>query len=223
MFWIRLSHRDCTPFSVLPTLEELEREKCKVARVLGQRKKPNSSPPHSPRGQHGPRSVHDTNKRRDRDCSRRVHRTYGSQEEEQSGGLGHAVHSRFVADIKRSHLTGHLWGEGCGWTRVEPLSLTARSPSRDVRTRYQSSGKAFESILVCVTMGAIGSLSTRTGDHDGNVSETIKLIAEDKRSTWICEIGMISGWSCLTCASFVGCWQDASVTFEKLPQSLFRS
>ena len=45
----------------------------------------------------------------------------------------------------------------------------------------------------------IGSLSTRTGDHDGNVSETIKLIAEDKRSTWICEIDMISGSSCLTC------------------------
>ena len=27
------------------------------------------------------------------------------------------------------------------------------------------------------------SLSTRTGIHDGNVIETIKLIAEDKRST----------------------------------------
>ena len=33
---------------------------------------------------------------------------------------------------------------------------------------------------------AIGSLSTRTGD-DGNASETIKLIAADNRSTWICE------------------------------------
>ena len=37
----------------------------------------------------------------------------------------------------------------------------------------------------------LGSWNTRTGDDDGNVSETIKLIAEDKRSTWICEIDMI--------------------------------
>ena len=29
----------------------------------------------------------------------------------------------------------------------------------------------------------LGSLSTRTGDQDGNFSETIKLIAEDKRCT----------------------------------------
>ena len=36
-------------------------------------------------------------------------------------------------------------------------------------------------------------------DHDGNVSETIKLIAEDNSSTCICEIQMISGSSCLTC------------------------
>ena len=29
----------------------------------------------------------------------------------------------------------------------------------------------------------LGSFSTRTGDHDGNESETIKLIEEDKRRT----------------------------------------
>ena len=37
------------------------------------------------------------------------------------------------------------------------------------------------------------------GDHDGNVSETMKLIAKDKRSTWICAIDMIPGSLCLTC------------------------
>ena len=52
------------------------------------------------------------------------------------------------------------------------------------------------------------------GDHDGNVSETIKLIAEDKRSTWIREIDMISGSSCLTCdfnCFTLGCCQDVSI------------
>ena len=71
----------------------------------------------------------------------------------------------------------------------------------------------------------LGSLSTRTGDHDGNVSETIKLIAEDKRSEYV-----KLTWSrgrrasrATSNASLLGCWQDASVTFEKLPQSLFRA
>ena len=43
------------------------------------------------------------------------------------------------------------------------------------------------------TVAAFGNrelISTRTGNHDGNVSETIKPIAEDKRST--CEdVGII--------------------------------
>ena len=65
-----------------------------------------------------------------------------------------------------------------------------------------------------------GRLSTGTGDHDGNVSETIKLIAEDKRSTWICEIDMILGSSCLTCD--FNCFIFRLLTghehhFEKLP------
>ena len=40
-----------------------------------------------------------------------------------------------------------------------------------------------------------GSWSIRTGDDDRNVDST-KLIAEDKRATWLCEIDMISGSSC---------------------------
>ena len=32
------------------------------------------------------------------------------------------------------------------------------------------------------------TLSTRMEDDDDNASEAIQLIAEDKRSTWICEI-----------------------------------
>ena len=77
-----------------------------------------------------------------------------------------------------------------------------------------------------VPLGTLGSLSTRTGNHDGNVSETIKLIAEDKRSTWICEIDMISGSSCLTCdfnCFIFGLLSGRGHHFEKLPQSLFGS
>ena len=71
-----------------------------------------------------------------------------------------------------------------------------------------------------------GSLSTRTGDHDGNVSETIKLIAEDKRSTWICEIDMISGSTCLTCdfnCFIMRLLSGRGHHFDKWPQSLFSS
>ena len=50
-------------------------------------------------------------------------------------------------------------------------------------------------------------LKHQDGDHDGNGNETTKLIAENKRSTWICEIDTISGSSCLTC-------NKAAVTLE---------
>ena len=53
--------------------------------------------------------------------------------------------------------------------------------------------------FMCTTRITKELISTRTGDHDGDVSETIKLIAQDKRCTWICEVDMISGTSCLTC------------------------
>ena len=66
----------------------------------------------------------------------------------------------------------------------------------------------------------------KAGDNDGNVSETIKLIAEDKRSTWTCEIDMIPGSSCLTCDFNCFIFRLLSGRehhFQKLPQSLFRS
>ena len=52
-----------------------------------------------------------------------------------------------------------------------------------------------------------------------------KLMAEYKRSTWTCEIDMISGSSCLTCGfnSFIfRLLSGRGHHFEKLPKSLFR-
>ena len=75
-----------------------------------------------------------------------------------------------------------------------------------------------------VSYWTVGSLiSTRTGDHDGNARQWITLITEDKRNTWICEIDMISGSSCLTCD--FNCFNFRLLSgrghhFEKLPQSL---
>ena len=56
-------------------------------------------------------------------------------------------------------------------------------------------------------------------DNDSNVSEPIKLIAENKGSTWVCEIGMISGSACshvrLEMLNFcLGC-QDADIILRK--------
>ena len=56
-------------------------------------------------------------------------------------------------------------------------------------------------------------------DNDSNVSEPIKLIAENKGSTWVCEIDMISGSACshvrLEMLNFcLGC-QDADIILRK--------
>ena len=62
-----------------------------------------------------------------------------------------------------------------------------------------------------VGLSSIRELKHQAGDHDGNVSETIKLTAEDKRSTW-------AHWSrgrrasrATSFASFLGCCQDVGI------------
>ena len=76
----------------------------------------------------------------------------------------------------------------------------------------------------CPTWIDLRELKHQDGRPRRQRRETIKLIAEDKRSTWICEIDMILGPSCLTC-DFKCCTfrllTGGEHHFEKLPRSLF--
>ena len=63
----------------------------------------------------------------------------------------------------------------------------------------------------------LGSLSTRTGDHDGNVNETIKLIAETKGAREYVKLAWSRGRRAsraTSIASFTGFCQDVSIIFR---------
>ena len=81
----------------------------------------------------------------------------------------------------------------CAWSTVFPTIIMGRSAA--ARTcGAKSNSRSYR------TNFAIRELSISSmGEDDGNAGETIKLTAEDKRSTRICEINRISGSSCFTC------------------------
>ena len=75
-----------------------------------------------------------------------------------------------------------------GWRAVTCVIMDTQIEESDVESRLHT---------------LIESLSTKTGDNDGNAGERIKLIAQDKRSTWICEIAWTRGPRATSIASFL--------------------
>ena len=117
----------------------------------------------------------------------------------------------------------NLWVRGREMLAVYPTVQF----SVHIRVRLEFATKRIHGHWVSIRAGyELGSLSTRTGDNDGHISQTITLIPEDKMSTWKCEIDIISGSSCSPVRLQILNFEDVVRTwyhFEKFKDSLFCS
>ena len=105
-----------------------------------------------------------------------------------------ALHSGFCSSVQsRTGKTAILlvvWADSSTNLPYREKHTFGGHSGNNIRTERMFPGATWTKILIPQQIGSL--ISTRTGNHDGNVSGTIlKLIAEDKRSTGICEIYMI--------------------------------